>query len=304
MSKLPPQLAPVGLSVYGRVDHLQCTVDALQKNTLAEKTELYVFSDAPSPGDEQKVEAVRAYLKTVEGFRHVEIVERRENDRVFNNRDGMRQLADHAGRFIYLEEDVATAPGFLSFMNEALSVYGDHPDVFSITGYTPPLKWDTDSDVFALPRFCAWGMGLTKENYELVQPIPEDALAKLDQETAEKCGRDVYAMIRMQSEGKIDAFDVMAMYHQCLSGRQTIYPKSSLIENTGHDGSGLHCRKTDSFHNPELWDKIRDFNFPAKPVALDSNVSRMREFRDSMKPRKPKWRRVLKKWRQKLKPGK
>ena len=52
-------LAPIAVSTYARPQHLQQTIAALQKNTLAQQSELFVFSDAPKPGDEDKVEAVR-----------------------------------------------------------------------------------------------------------------------------------------------------------------------------------------------------------------------------------------------------
>ena len=64
-------LAPIGVSTYIRLPHLQRTISALQKNALAEQSELFVFSDAPIPGDEEQVAAVRSYLQTVDGFKEV-----------------------------------------------------------------------------------------------------------------------------------------------------------------------------------------------------------------------------------------
>ena len=72
-------LAPIGLSTYARLQHLQKTITALQQNELARDSELFVFSDAPRPGDEEKVAAVRGYLRTLDGFKRVRIVERKIN---------------------------------------------------------------------------------------------------------------------------------------------------------------------------------------------------------------------------------
>lgn len=51
--------APIALFVYNRPWHTQQTVEALQKNELADKNELFVFSDGPkSEIDREKVLAV------------------------------------------------------------------------------------------------------------------------------------------------------------------------------------------------------------------------------------------------------
>ena len=116
-------LAPVGLSVYSRLDHVKQTIQALIRNKMASETMLYIFSDAPQPGDELKVEMVRKFLKTIEGFKKIAIIERTKNSRVKNNRSGIRMLLNEYGRMIFLEEDIVTAPTFLEFMNQALNFY-------------------------------------------------------------------------------------------------------------------------------------------------------------------------------------
>ena len=53
---------------------------ALAANELAEETDLYVFSDAAKKdADKGKVQEIRDYVKTVQGFRHVELTAREQN---------------------------------------------------------------------------------------------------------------------------------------------------------------------------------------------------------------------------------
>ena len=59
------RLAPIGVITYSRLQHLMQTIEALQRNTLAEKSELYIFSDGPKPGDEDKIRKVRDYIYTI-----------------------------------------------------------------------------------------------------------------------------------------------------------------------------------------------------------------------------------------------
>ena len=153
-------IAPIGLSVCSRLKHLKHTVEALQMNDLADRSELYIFSDAPVHGNEEKVQSVRDYIKTINRFKKVHIIERENNDRVANSRGGMRMLLDRFGKMIFLEEDVVTAPGFLTFMNKHLDKYDGHDRIFSISGYTPPIVFQMlpSLRLFYSRRFNALGI--------------------------------------------------------------------------------------------------------------------------------------------------
>lgn len=73
-------LAPVILFTYNRPEHTKRTIQALAANELAEETDLYVFSDAAKKdADKGKVQEIRDYVKTVQGFRHVELTAREQN---------------------------------------------------------------------------------------------------------------------------------------------------------------------------------------------------------------------------------
>lgn len=70
-------LAPIVLFVYNRPWHTKQTVEALQKNEFAKENELFIFSDAAkNENTEQKVNEVREYIKTIDGFKKVTIIER------------------------------------------------------------------------------------------------------------------------------------------------------------------------------------------------------------------------------------
>ena len=57
--------APVALFVYNRPEHTRRTIASLQKCSLAERTQLYVFSDGPKDeADQIKVAEVRKQLET------------------------------------------------------------------------------------------------------------------------------------------------------------------------------------------------------------------------------------------------
>jgi hypothetical protein len=63
-------LAPIVLFVYNRPWHTRQTVEALQKNELANESELFIYSDgSKNENAVAKVVEVREYIKTIDGFR-------------------------------------------------------------------------------------------------------------------------------------------------------------------------------------------------------------------------------------------
>lgn len=261
-------LAPIGLSVYGRLEHLQKTIVALRGNELAQDSELYIFSDAAKHGDEEKVAAVRSYVRTIEGFKAVHVIERASNGRVNNSRGGIKSLVDKYGKVIFMAEDIVTAPGFLGFMNQALEKYERDDKIFSVVGYCPPIAFPADYslDAFILRRFSAWGFGIWKDRFDKMRYISR---AEFDGFVADKervesfvkaGGKDMLLMLEADVSGQIDAGDVKFMYAQFLSDQYTVYPSQSLVQNIGLDGSGVHCGRTDRF-DVTLSQKTK-FNLP------------------------------------------
>lgn len=282
---MPSDLAPIGVSTYDRLQHLQQTISALQKNILAQQSKLFVFSDAPRPGSEGRVAAVRSYLRTVDGFKEVHIIERKRNNRTANNRGGMRLLLNRFGKVIFLEEDVVTAPGFLTFMNQALDKYEGNERVFSVVGYCPPINIPADypHDVFFLKRCSGWGLGIWKNRFDQIRYITPDeyeqfaADKKRVREYVEGGGEDLMLMLKADAYGKIDAGDVKAMYTQFLHNQYTVYPAQSLVQNIGHDGTGIHCGKSDRF-NVALSNQL-SFSF-SDDVIIDRRIVKAnRKFR-------------------------
>lgn len=252
-------LAPICISTYIRINHLQQTIEALKRNTLAAESEVYIFSDGPKPGHEEKVQTVRHYLREVRGFKKIEIIESPKNAYPNSLRQGMRTLLDTHGKMISFEEDIITAPAFLEFMNQALSTYEHNPNIFSVTGYCPPISIPKDYpyDVFLLPRFCAWGFGIWRDRFDLIKfPLPKDEILEFIKSWKNISsfglgGLDMLAKIKKDALGKIDGVDVKAFYYQHKHGMDTLYPIGSLVRNIGLDGTGLHSVRS-NFKDVEL----------------------------------------------------
>lgn len=248
-----PTFSPICICPYRRLEHLQHTVDALKKNPEAIHSDLFFFSDAPAPGDETAVAAVRRYLRTITGFRRIEIIEREKNDRVANWRDGEMQLLNEYGRVISLEDDIVVAPSFLRFINDGLERFEDDGRIFAVCGYTPPMRfeWITRESAILSPRYSGWGYGYWKRSLEKI-PRRIDDFAQTSQSPAfhqhlKMQGDDLAEMLQRELAGSLDAGDVRMNYIMARDDLRVVCPTVSLVHNIGFDDTGTHCPTTRRF---------------------------------------------------------
>jgi hypothetical protein len=268
-------LAPVGVSTYSRLNHLKRTIEALQKNTLATESEIYIFSDAPKKGDEEIVAKVREYIKTIKGFKEVYIFERITNSRIRNNRGGICELLNKYGRMIFLEDDIVTAPGFLQFMNDALSFYKNYSTILSVSGHTPNLSYFNNSfcNLYLSNRFHGWGVGFWYDKYNLIKDLPSWSEIKCDRQTIrnlKKMGSDMLSMVQNEADRRTDALDIKACYLCARYNFFNVLPTKTLVKNIGMDNSGVHCGNFDPYFNDILNDK-KSFNM-IKDLQIDHDA--------------------------------
>lgn len=236
--------APVSITVYDRVDHLKQTIDALKANPEAAETVLYIFSDAARPGHEEKIQKVRDYVRTIDGFAEVRAHFQEKNSYVRNIREAREVPLRDFGRLIRMEDDIVVSPHFLSFMNTALDRYADDPRVFSISGYVPTLP-DLDLQTAFFSRdFSAWGYAtwsdrqITKcvERRDYYSAFRSNPSAR---DAARRLHPLMLPTLRLIERGRANPNDYKASAHQFLSGSFSLKPPVSLVRNIGFDGSGM-----------------------------------------------------------------
>lgn len=280
-------MAPVLIVTYDRLEHLTKTITSLQRNIYAAQTDLFIASDYQRTDSEaNKVAGVRRYLKRIDGFKSVTVFAREKNFGVVDNSNcALQVMFGMFDRFIIMNDDLMTAPGFLKFMNEGFERYRENKRVFSITGYCPPIQIPStyQYDAFFLGRMSAWGCGMTKDRYDSVHEITREefdefaANKKLSRAFVEAGGEDLVVMLKDVAYGSLEAWDVRCMYTQFMKDQYTVYPTQSLILNIGFDGTGMHCGKTDRF-NVVLGGKTT-FRFPDDIVVDQRIVKANRKFR-------------------------
>jgi O-antigen/teichoic acid export membrane protein len=244
-------LAPVVLFVYNRPEHTRKTVESLLGNRLAPHSDLFVFSDgAKGEADRVQVDDVRHYVHHIEGFRSVKIIERERNAGLAQSViSGVSEIFREYDRQIVLEDDLLTAPDFLTFMNKALEHYEKEPRVFSASGFnhaiTMPTEYECDA-VFS-HRSCSWGWGTWKSRWERVDwevsDYREFRANKSRQELLNRGGGDLSYMLDLQMAGTIDSWAIRWAYAHSKHDAVALVSTDSKVYNIGFDGSGVHCRR-------------------------------------------------------------
>ncbi len=240
-------LAPILLFVYNRPQHTVRGVESLLRNALAADSRLIIYSDAPkTAADADSVCQVRKYIRSITGFREVEIVERGENRGLARSIiDGVTAAVDKYGRVIVLEDDLVVAPHFLQFMNEALEVYKDEPRV----GHIQACDFTRDAslpDTFLIKWTGSWGWATWDRAWHLFRPDGRELLAEMERRglTREFDFNGAYGftrMLRRQIQGRNNSWAIRWNASLFLRGVLSLNVGKSLVRNEGFDGSGTNC---------------------------------------------------------------
>ena len=240
--------APIVLFVYNRPMHVQQTVEALKQNRLSEQSELFIFSDAPgAEAQDEKVKEVRRYIRQITGFKSVKIVERKTNFGLARSViEGVSKVIQEYGRVIVLEDDLQVSPYFLDFMNSALDTYESEDKVMHISGYMFPID-DLDlPETFFLRGASCWGWATWARAWKMFESDSKNLLdairaKKLEYEFDMQGTVGYTKMLENQLNGDVDSWAVRWYASVFLNAGNCLHPARSLVNNIGHDGTGVHC---------------------------------------------------------------
>ena len=233
-------LAPICLFTYNRLEETKQTIEALRNNYLAKESHLYIFSDgAKSDTAKEKIQKVRSYLKTIEGFGSIQVFESPINKGLASSIiDGVTQVVNQYGKVIVLEDDLITSPNFLLYMNQALDFYNDTNKVFSISGYSIQIKNNlSTADVYFTNRASSWGWATWSDRWQAIDWEVSDYLVfknnKELRRNFNKMGSDMSQMLDRQMQGKLDSWAIRWCYHQYKYNLFSVHPIVSKISNIG-----------------------------------------------------------------------
>lgn len=247
-------LSPVVVFTYKRLEHLKKTIDSLKANLYADLTEVYIYSDAAKTvEDEKQVNEVRAYLKKIDGFKHVNIIMREQNWGLAENIiDGVTTIVNQYGKVIVLEDDLVSSKYFLQFMNEALDIYQKETRVMQISGYSHKINREGLKDIFFLRLAYPWGWATWADRWQYFERNPSQLIEEFNSNdiynfTLEGTNNDFWRQVLANYTLSMHTWWVFFYAAIFQKGGLTLYPINSYIRNIGCDGTGVHCGNNDWF---------------------------------------------------------
>lgn len=277
--------APVVLFVYKRYEHTCRVLEALNKNRLAEESELYIFCDgAKAEKDVVDVEKTRDVVRAFSSdnaFKKVQVCYSEKNSGLATSViNGVTDVINRYGRVIVLEDDLITTVDFLEYMNSALDFYETNEKIWSISGFSffDPETLNYPHDVYMGYRGCSWGWATWKDRWEKVDWIVSDynrfRFDPLMRHKFTVSGNDMPGMLDKQMKGFISSWAIRWCYHQNKLQMYTVFPRYTKIMNIGTDGSGTH-----SGNNHE-YDVVLVSDKPCCFENLDADESVLKKYKD------------------------
>ena len=239
--------APILLFVYNRPEHTRRCIESLLKNSLASESNLFIYADGAKDSTQQEaVNEVRNYIRSIQGFKQITLMERSENWGLARNIiNGVTTQVNRYGKVIVLEDDLVVAPYFLQFMNDALEVYKNEPRV----GHIQACDFTQDSSLpatFLIKWTGSWGWATWDRAWKHFNPNGNELLQELEERKLTHVfdfnGKYGFTrMLRREIEGKNNSWAIRWNASLFLKDILSLNVGRSLVQNEGFDGSGTNC---------------------------------------------------------------
>lgn len=264
--------APIIIFAFNRPDALKNTVNSLLLNGECVLSDLYVFVDGARvgrQGEQDKVKAVQAYVKSITGFQSVNYCFSEKNKGLGNSIiQGVSQVINKYGRAIVLEDDLVLAENFLAYMNSGLDKYVNEKKVYSVCGYTNRIKVPNDyaCDAYFCTRSSSWGWGTWADRWNSVDWKLDDwrKYVRMKKAFNRWGGSDCWKMLDDWKNGKNQSWAIRFCFNQFLQNGLSLFPVSSKVRNDGFDGDGTNCKKWSRFRYDFDTSHSKTFNMPAE----------------------------------------
>jgi hypothetical protein len=240
------KLSPIVLFVYNRLEHTRQTLQALQQNLLAKESELFIYSDGGKDSSSwEQVNQVRSYLRSVEGFKQVTIIERDTNWGLAKNIiNGVTEIVNLFSKVIVLEDDIVTSPSFLDYMNKALDFYEEKKKVWHVSGWNYPIEVNIKQDTFAWRMMNCWGWATWADRWTYYKKTPQELLESFSPYEKYRFDLDgvggFWSQVVKNESGAMDTWAIFWYATIFQNDGICINPMRSFVENIGFDGSGTN----------------------------------------------------------------
>ena len=243
MSKLN---SPILIIAYNRYGNFKTLLNSLKFY----KTKIYISIDGPKNNFDK-----------IEQFKMINLIKKNKKNYKINYRvldknlgcqkavfSGLDWFFSHEEKGIILEDDCLPSPSFFKFCNRLLIRYKNDKKVFSISGYTPFIKTEIDTDYFFSKIFMCWGWATWRSRWLIAKKfIPKERLIKLlktkewnlflTNNIKKRYFNKIHNLIL---SNKIDSWAFLWQLFGIANESKFILPKYNLVKNTGTQTYGAN----------------------------------------------------------------
>ena len=263
-------LAPIAVFCFKRVTSLQKLVEALLTNPESKYSDIFFFSDAARTAEDiDQVQAVRNYLKGIQGFKGVVIIERDLNYGLAKSFiSGISEILSTHENGIFLEDDNLVSSVFLNFMNSSLERFKCEPRVSCISGFSYPMFFPNKTGYFLLGAE-TWSMATWRDAWQNFQDDTGTLLEYFEDSKEQKklnmYGFNFYEMLVQQMNGEIDSWGVRWWASAVSQDLLCYYPPKPYCVNEGWGEEGTHVTEPNPIMSKsEYLSESIDLIFPKK----------------------------------------
>jgi len=248
-------LAPILIFTYNRPQHTRRMLQALESADLAKYSDVFIYSDgAKNANSIESVNKVRAIIAEPWQFKNIKIIERERNLGLAQNViSGVTEVISKYGKVIVLEDDLQISKVGLRYFNDALDVYEKEEKVMEISGYMYPVK-----DAAKLPETFffrvanSWGWATWERAWKKYNPNIDELITDFDKEKIKRFSIDhtenFWKQVKEYKAGKINSWAIRWYLTLFNNNGLALYPRQSMIQNMGTDGSGTHSDADTMYH--------------------------------------------------------
>lgn len=248
-------LAPILIFTYNRPQHTRRMLQALESADLAKDSDVYIYSDgAKNANSIEAVNKVRAIIAEPWQFNNIKIIERERNLGLAQNViSGVTEVIAKYGKVIVLEDDLQISKVGLRYFNDALDVYEKDEKVMEISGYMYPVK-DAEKlpETFFFRVANSWGWATWERAWKKYNPNIDELIADFDKEKIKRFSIDhtenFWKQVKEYKAGKINSWAIRWYLTLFNNNGLALYPRQSMIQNMGTDGSGTHSDADTMYH--------------------------------------------------------
>lgn len=165
---------------------------------------------------------------------------------------GVTQLVYEYGKVIVFEDDLLSSPYTLQYFNDALTKYANQEQVMHIGAYMYNLHDKKLPETFFYRAATSWGWATWARAWKNFEPDVDKLIAQFDMLKIARFSiegkMNFWKQIEQFKAGKNNSWAIRWYASIFLKNGLTLNPSQSLIQNIGHDGTGVHSNKEDMYH--------------------------------------------------------